>query len=194
MTMRRIVLVILATLVAAAAVRGRAADGEAAIEFHRVHVPAGKIAEVPLGGVRHVPMPVAEFEAAVARAAGPAGIAVVAPRPLATAARYAARIDERGWLVGTVTCEVDAAFAALSRVLPLGGLPAKAAGRAAADGRREAFVFGSGDGRGDRGDGRGGGALKLCAPRSQGTGFLKPTRALRAVLPHLPCSSTSIAT
>jgi hypothetical protein len=147
MTMRRIVLVILATLVAAAAVRGRAADGEAAIEFHRVHVPAGKIAEVPLGGVRHVPMPVAEFEAAVARAAGPAGIAVVAPRPLATAARYAARIDERGWLVGTVTCEVDAAFAALSRVLPLGGLPAKAAGRAAADGRREAFVFGSGDGR-----------------------------------------------
>lgn len=141
-------LAVLAVLTAAAATRAAAAEPAAAGEFHRVHVPAGRIADVPLGGARHVPMPVTEFEAAVARAAARDGLpGRAAAAPLAASARYAARLDERGWLVGTVSCAVDAATVAAARSLPLGGLPVQAASRGSAAGRREAIVFGTEDGR-----------------------------------------------
>lgn len=93
-----------------------------ALEFHRVHVPAGRLGEVPLGAERYVPMPVAEFDAAVARARVAAGAAAAAPVPPATRARWRAAVDESGRLVGTITCDVGPATAGPGRVLPLGDL------------------------------------------------------------------------
>ncbi|MFM7109125.1 MAG: hypothetical protein ACKOZU_11125 [Planctomycetaceae bacterium] len=38
-----------------------AAAEPAPLEFHRVHVPAGVLGDVPLDAERRVPMPLAEF-------------------------------------------------------------------------------------------------------------------------------------
>jgi hypothetical protein len=122
---------------------GPEVDEPARLEFHRVHVPEGRIGEVPLGAERYVPMSVEEFDAAVARSGAMAAIAADAgqqarPQPAATAVRYEATIDSRGRLVGTVACDVSAETAAVARVLPLGSLPVARSGNSEA----EAIVFG----------------------------------------------------
>ena len=79
------------------------------LEFHRVHVPGERIGEVSLGPVRYVPMPLAEFDAAVARVEAARGREPASqPSPLFDTARYDIQIDERGGLVGTLVVTVGA--------------------------------------------------------------------------------------
>ncbi len=47
--------------------------------FHRVRVPGGRLGDVPLGSHRLVPVPVEEFEAALAAAGGDGGPEAMPP-------------------------------------------------------------------------------------------------------------------
>ncbi|MFM9025159.1 MAG: hypothetical protein ACKON7_07440, partial [Planctomycetaceae bacterium] len=136
---------LLALAAASRAAATGAAGGPPALECHRVHVPAGRLGEVPLGDDRYVPVPLADFEAAVARARAAAGLAVAAPPPPAAAARGRAALDETGGLAGTIACDVGEATAGPGRVLPLGGLRV-VRGVLATDPPREATICGRGDG------------------------------------------------
>ena len=127
-------------ILAAAAVSGPAAwaaDERAATGFTRVHVPLERMPDVPLGAGRYVPMPIAEFEAAVSRLAG-AGHG--APIPLAASARYEAGIDDRGDLRGSLTFEV-ASPTWPAAWLPLGPVDARTATARLGDGVGEAVLF-----------------------------------------------------
>ena len=64
-----LVAMLLATLVGPRGVRAVSAADAVPLPFHRVHVPAGRIDDVPLGPDRLVPLPLEEFEEAL-RAAG----------------------------------------------------------------------------------------------------------------------------
>lgn len=114
------------------------------LEFHRVHVPAGRLADVQLDDERYVPMSITEFEAAVARAAdGRNQAAGVMPRAVADTATYAARLDDDGVISGLATCVVSPAAAAIARALPLGAIAARHGTFANAAGGRDAVIFGT---------------------------------------------------
>ena len=98
---------------------------ESVVEFIRVHVPAGRLQDVPLGPDRYVPMPIAEFEQAVARLEMPGGRAQL-PRPLADSARYTASIDDQGRLIGTLSFELGPIASGLATQMPLGPIDASA--------------------------------------------------------------------
>lgn len=116
----------------------------ARVEFMRVHVPAGRIRDLPFDGERLVPMPAAEFEEAAARL-GDASGRHAGPRPLADTARYAVSIDDRGRLAGTLEFEIGSLAASRSQV-PLGDIEASG-GLARTDaGVGEAAIFGLPDG------------------------------------------------
>jgi hypothetical protein len=115
-------------------------------EFLRVHVPRGRLTDVPLGTERYVPMSAAEFEEAVARLGPPGQAAADAPRPLANRSRYALTVDESGRLAGRVTFELPAATDGTPREIVLGAVrPGRCALRTAG-GTGEAAVFGRADG------------------------------------------------
>jgi hypothetical protein len=71
---------------------------EGGLEFVRVTVPPERFRDVPLDGGRLVPMPLADFDRAVAGLLPDAEGRT--PRPLADAARYVLAADERGRLSG----------------------------------------------------------------------------------------------
>ncbi|RLS77363.1 MAG: hypothetical protein DWI03_06565 [Planctomycetota bacterium] len=112
------------------------------IGFTRVHVPRDRLSDVPLGDGRYVPMPAAEFEAAVSRlAGGRSGM----PLMLAAAARYEAVVDERGVLAGGLSFDVTAqALPAAS--MPLGVIHVRSGTVRSGDGVGEAVLFGLPDG------------------------------------------------
>lgn len=124
----------------AAATAVRAED----LGFVRVNVPPGGLREVPLAGGRYVPMPVAEFEDAVARLGSGGG---TARQPLAVEARFVLAVDESGGLAGTLEFELDAAGAWLPAQLPLGAVIAGGGTIQTADGTGEATIFCLPDGR-----------------------------------------------
>lgn len=130
-----------AALACAAAV---ADEPRSPTDFLRVHVPPGRLQDVPLGSVRYVPMSAAEFEAAVDRL-GPTGAAAAGPRPLAARSRYELAVDESGRLAGRVTFDLAATDGAF-REIDLGAVrPGRCTLRTAA-GTGEAVVFGRPDG------------------------------------------------
>ncbi|MFM8804870.1 MAG: hypothetical protein ACKOK8_13330, partial [Planctomycetia bacterium] len=130
------------------------------LEFTRVHVPPGRLTEIPLGTSRYVPMSAREFEEGIARlTAGRPAVARHGPQPalvpLADAARYEMALAEDGSLTGTVSFDVGASAEAagnprspvgLGRELPLGGLEGRAAAVRPGAGMGEAGVFGRRDG------------------------------------------------
>ena len=86
---------------------------EGTMPFHRVRVPGGRLGEVPLGGHRLVPVPVEEFEAALAAATGDARLDETPPalRRQAltiTDATCTATLDVEGRLRGTVSFDLPA--------------------------------------------------------------------------------------
>ncbi len=124
----------------------RAADppAEPLQQFHRVHVPAGRLDEVQLGGDRYVPMSIAEFEAAVARAAdGQQPGAVAVPRAVADRVTYTARLTDDGTLAGLATSSVSPGIAEIMRALPLGPLAARRGTFTSGSGGRDAVIFGT---------------------------------------------------
>ena len=116
------------------------------LDFLRVHVPRGRLQDVPFGDGRYVPMSAAEFEQAVARF-GPRPVAgLAAPRLLADRARYVLAIDETGRLAGRVVFDVGDAAAPSLREVALGAVrPGRCSQRTAA-GTGDAVVFGRPDG------------------------------------------------
>ncbi|MGI9176493.1 MAG: hypothetical protein ACR2IT_01395 [Pirellulales bacterium] len=125
---------------------GNLASGSSAagVEFVRVHVPAGRIRDLPLDGERLVPMPLAEFERAAARL-GDVSQRHPGPRSLADVARYVVSMDGLGRLVGTLEFEIGP-VAATCLQMPLGRIDASAGLVRTADGVGEAAVFGLPDG------------------------------------------------
>ncbi len=119
-------------------------SSEVGVAFIRVHVPAGRIRDLPLDGERLVPMPLTEFERAAARL-GDVSQRRPSPRSLADTARYVVSIDALGRLVGTLEFEVGP-VAATCRQMPLGRIDASAGLVRTADGVGEAAVFGLPDG------------------------------------------------
>ncbi|MFM8290700.1 MAG: hypothetical protein ACKOC4_03250, partial [Planctomycetia bacterium] len=131
-------------IAALACVAAGAEEPRPPLDFLRVHVPSGRLEDVPLGTARYVPMSAAEFEAAVARLGSTAG-AAGGPRPLATRSRYELAIDDAGRLAGRVTFDL-ATSAAAFREVDLGAVrPGRCSMRTAA-GTGEAVVFGRPDG------------------------------------------------
>jgi len=119
--------------------------GDDPLEFVRVTVPADRLRDVPLDGGRLVPMPLVEFDRAVATLLPDA--AGRAPRPLAAAARYLLTADDRGWLSGRVTFDVEDTSASVGGAVPLGDVAVDRAVIESADGVGEAVVFGMPGGR-----------------------------------------------
>lgn len=121
------------------------ADDEPRLEFLRVHVPAARLRDVPLGPGRYVPMAVADFDAAVARLAAPAD-APSRPEELLPEARYSLVVGDDGSLTGTVSFDIDATQAAGIRDVPLGRIAAGRAEVTTGRGTGEAVLFGTADG------------------------------------------------
>lgn len=141
----RVGLLIVAIAAAATAFDRPAAAEPPPLEFIRVHAPAGRSEDVPLDADRYVPMSAPDFDRAVA-ARDPAGRRPPTPGSRAASARYEARLDGAGRLVGSLAFELDAVEAAASSFLPLGDIDAlhgsvRTAGRVG-----ELVVFGLPDG------------------------------------------------
>ncbi|MCE9632409.1 MAG: hypothetical protein K8S94_17085 [Planctomycetia bacterium] len=162
----------------------RAADP--AVEFIRVHVPEGRLQDVPLGPDRHVPMPIADFERAVARLELPGG-RVQLPRPLADSARYTASIDDRGRLVGALAFELGPIASGFATQMPLGPIEASAGTLNSSAGIGDVVVFGLPDG---------GVAMRTPGPGSYSCRFACPPVVGAAVayrLPIVPSLTASIS-
>ncbi|NBW86527.1 MAG: hypothetical protein EBR23_06785, partial [Planctomycetia bacterium] len=173
--------IVTVTLVAASAVGlALAAEAPATIEFTRVHAPTERLSDVPLGAGRHVPMPAAEFEAAVSRLAG-GGTGM--PHLLAIAARYEAAIDERGVLAGRLAFDIAAPTLPVGS-LPLGAIDVRSGTVRSGDGVGEAVLFGLPDG---------GIAMRTPGPGTYGCDFSCPAAAgAERRLPLLPSLATSV--
>jgi hypothetical protein len=126
--------------IAASLAAERAPDDS--LEFVRVTVPAERLRDVPLDGGRLVPMPLADFDRAVARLMPDAEGR--APRPLADEARYVLAADERGRLSGRLEFDLGALATAIGGAVPLGGLWVERAVLRSDEGVGEAVVFSRG--------------------------------------------------
>jgi len=173
------------------------------LTFTRVHVPAGRLADVPLGGGRYVPMSAREFEEGLAGLA--AGTTDDRPRatepgliPLADAARYTMALGDDGSLEGTVSCDVRVAAegpaggrltgGGIPRELPLAGLDVRSGSLRTDAGLGEAVVFGRRDGSI---------ALATTEPGTYTLAFRLPpepgtSEAPRFSLPLLPALTSSV--
>ena len=94
------------------------------LRFMRVHVPRGKLADVPLGQSRYVPMSVREFETAVARLSvvERADTLAGAVQSLADGSRYSVVVHSDGSMTGRVSFDVGGQKGLLPREMPLGTL------------------------------------------------------------------------
>ena len=115
------------------------------LEFVRVTVPAERLRDVPLDGGRLVPMPLADFDRAVAGLLPDAETRT--PRRLADEARYVLAADERGRLSGRLEFDLGALATAIGGAVPLGGLWVERAVLRSDEGVGEAVVFGIPGGR-----------------------------------------------
>lgn len=115
------------------------------LEFVRVTVPAERFRDVPLDGGRLVPMPLADFDRAVAALLPDAEGRM--PRPLAEAARYTLAADDRGRLSGRLEFDLGAESTAIGAAVSLGALWVERAMLRSGDGLGEAVVFGIPGGR-----------------------------------------------
>ena len=118
---------------------------EGGLEFVRVTVPPERFRDVPLDGGRLVPMPLADFDRAVAGLLPDAEGRT--PRPLADAARYVLAADERGRLSGRLEFDLGATSTAIGTAVTLGALWVERAVLRSDDGVGEAVVFGIPGGR-----------------------------------------------
>ena len=121
------------------------AEVEPPLAFHRVHVPRGRLPDVPLGAGRYVPMSLAEFEQAVGRLRPP-GAGDVPPPPRAERSRYELTADDSGRLSGRVVFEVGTDAARDVREIDLGAVRPGRCTLRTAGGTGDAVVFGRGSG------------------------------------------------
>ncbi len=122
----------------------RPARSPAAIEFVRVNAAATAIDNLSLDAGRSIPMPLAEFDAALAAIGVGPGSRF---QPSAIAAAYDLAIVPDGGLVGEVSFEVGDLQGAVRAAMPLGAVAAERCLVRTAAGTGEAAVFGLPDGR-----------------------------------------------
>jgi hypothetical protein len=124
---------LLAALVAGLVASASAQAPEDPLRFTRVHVPAGRLADVDMGAERYVPLPLAEFERAVAALADGerAGDAAAAMplRVLADTARVTGRFDAAGRLTGRLSFTMPDGGAGYPTQVSLGNLQITRASR-----------------------------------------------------------------
>jgi hypothetical protein len=150
------------------------------IDFVRVHVPAAGLQQVPLEGGRYLPMPLTDFENAVARL-GPGRWPT--RQPVATEASYRLRLDPDGGLAGTLEFQIAAA-AELSSQIPLGEVSASDGTIVTAEGSGAASIFCLADG---------GLALQTSGPGRYSCGIRLPPAAGNVVrLPLVPALVTTV--
>jgi mRNA-degrading endonuclease toxin of MazEF toxin-antitoxin module len=118
--------------------------GAAALEFVRVNAAAAAVPDLPLDQGRYVPMPLAEFDAAVAAIGSGSGRG---RRPTALVAEYDLAGDGQGSLVGRLVFELGSTAGGLRTVVPLGAVATSLCSFRTAAGTGEAAVFGLSDGR-----------------------------------------------
>lgn len=123
---------------------GASAAAVLPLEFVRVHAAAAAVPDLPLDQGRYVPMPLAEFDAAVAAVDAGSGRS---RRPTAYAADYDLVSDGQGSLAGSLVFELGPTAGALRTTLPLGAVAADRCTFRTAAGTGEAAVFGLTDGR-----------------------------------------------
>jgi hypothetical protein len=163
------------------ATAGGSAAGDDDLSFVRVNLPAAAVREVPREEGRFVPMPLVEFEEAVARL-GPARDSL--RRPLASTARYDLALDPAGGLSGSLAFTLDSTAAGLPVQLPIGGAGGGRCTLETAEGTGEAVLFGLPDGR--------------VAVRTAGAGTyttavrLPATAEQRVTLPLVPALSATV--
>jgi len=112
----------------------------------RVHVPAGRFAEIDVGPGRYVPMPLAEFERALLSAGATGGPAAAGPpRGMVDATRMRVRVGADGRVGGTLAFDVSDP-AQRGGAVPLGHLHVGTATCETADGTGPAVVHARRDG------------------------------------------------
>jgi hypothetical protein len=113
------------------------------LPFVRVNVAAAAFQDLPLGGQRYVPMPLADFDDLVARLGAAArGVR----QPVAVAARYQLTLDAAGVVTGRVEFELDGGSDAVPAEVSLGRVVAERCTVQTGDGMGEAAVFCLADG------------------------------------------------
>ena len=167
-------------IVAAVAVAGggRAED----IPFVRVNVPAAALRDVPRADGRFVPMPLTEFEEAVARLGPDRGTLRL---PHALSARYVLAADAGGDLEGTIEFTIDPAAGAIPAEVPLGRVAVARCTIRTAEGTGEAVVFGMANG---------GVAVRTAGAGTYSAAVLLSgaVRGQRVVVPLLPALVTTL--
>jgi len=157
------------------------AAGDDDLSFVRVNVPAAAVREVPREEGRFVPMPLAEFEEAVARL-GPGRDSL--RRPLASSARYELTLEAGGSLSGALAFTLERIAGSLPALLPLGSVRTGRCTLETAEGTGEAVLFGLPDGRV---------AVRTTGAGTYTTAVRLPVSADRRVeLPLVPALVTSI--
>ena len=135
--------------------------GASPLEFTRIHVPAGRLSDIPLGATRYVPMSAREFEEGIAklssgRPGGAGGVVEPAVTLLADSARYQISLADDGNLVGRASFAIGSSGQAtaagrgqqfgIAREMPLGSLEVRSVTISTVAGTGEAVVFGRRDG------------------------------------------------
>jgi len=137
--------------------------GKGALRFTRVHVPRGKLSDIPLGSTRYVPMPLREFDQALAQWSLPKPAATVAQPPFERSAaarnqwplaiqavpfsvRYTATLSVNGLLEGTLEFVLGPEECSLFSEMPLGSLDVRRGTVRTAAGTGEALIFAHPDG------------------------------------------------
>lgn len=138
--------IVLAAAGGAAVQAEETVKAEQTLRFLRVRVPDQKAASEMGGGARYVPMPLAEFDAAVSRAEPSS------PKPGRRAPTLQRAVYRLSWqpghgLTGTVEFDVERGFDLFPFVVPIGGLGIEAATVETKDGTGVATVAGLPDGR-----------------------------------------------
>ena len=129
----------------------QAEEGDS-LTFLRVHVPAERLSEVPLGTGRYVPMTLAEFRAAfadrVSTATDATGVRAATPARtvIADQASYTLAWTPTEGFRGTAEVTLGADIAGLRRAIPLGGQAVSQATFASAAGTGAAEICGLPDG------------------------------------------------
>ncbi len=118
------------------------------LAFRRVHVPVERLEEIPLGGLRYVPMTMAEFQRGLTDTFGEESRQEGLPsrEVVAESAEYALRWTGRGPLVGQAAVEVSIPPQRVRVSLPLGDAMVRTATVETAEGTGAASVCGLEDG------------------------------------------------
>jgi hypothetical protein len=151
------------------------------LPFVRVIVPTAAVPDVPRGEGRFIPLPLAEFDEAVARLNGSSALR----RPGASSATYTLATADAGGLAGTLEFTVEETAGVLPSHLPLGRVSIGRCSMRTDEGSGDAVAYGMPDG---------GIAIRTAGPGTYRASIQIPTPATSplVVLPLVPALVTTV--